>query len=123
MILFVFEGKRREKELFLTLEKLFLKQQSESILHCYEGNIYDFYQKLSQGGSLSSSEAELDFVTVLQNRAKERKDTKNEILGKDRYLFSQIYLFFDYDPQHREKNKSERDLHWRIKAMLEFFDD
>lgn len=45
MILFVFEGEKREPELFRAIEKLFFKD-SQHIVCSFGNNIYELYQRL-----------------------------------------------------------------------------
>lgn len=44
MILFVFEGEKREPELFRAIEKLFFKD-SQHIVCSFGNNIYELYQR------------------------------------------------------------------------------
>ena len=68
MILFVFEGEKREPELFRAIEKLFFKD-SQHIVCSFENNIYELYQRLK---NLDDSG---DIVSVLREKYDGRTDS------------------------------------------------
>ena len=68
MILFVFEGNKREPELFRAIEKLFFKD-SQHIVCSFGNNIYELYQRLKD---LDDSG---DIVSLLRERYDGRPDS------------------------------------------------
>lgn len=113
MILFVFEGNKREPELFRTIEKLFFKD-SQHIVCSFGNNIYELYQRLKD---LDDSG---DIVSLLRERYDGRPDSpfSEESKSSD---FSEIYLIFDYDFHNR--NFSLDEMNSRISEMLDMFDN
>lgn len=93
MILFVFEGEKREPELFRAIEKLFFKD-SQHIVCSFGNNIYELYQRLK---NLDDSG---DIVSVLREKYDGRTDSpfSGDAKSSD---FSEIYLVFDYDFHNR----------------------
>lgn len=119
MILFVFEGNRREKEIFLTMEYLFFPGIKDRIIHSYGGNIYDLYCRMTDGGASEDPLYNVGLLSILKGSGNpELADVKESDI-------SETYLFFDYDLQHRSKREelTSDDLHRRLEAMLEFFDN
>ena len=45
MILFVFEGEKREKVIFNTIKQIFFKK-TQTFVYCYCCNIYSLYQEM-----------------------------------------------------------------------------
>lgn len=109
MILFIFEGARREPALYKTLNKIFLKLEDEDAIACsYGNNIYNLYKKMKEFGE------DVDIVSVM----KEYGDLETDSNSAD---FSEIYLFFDYDIQDRAA--SVKGLNRRLGKMLRYFDN
>lgn len=54
MILFVFEGEKREPELFRAIEKLFFKG-SQHIVCSFGNNIYELYQRFIWYSTMTST--------------------------------------------------------------------
>ena len=113
MILFVFEGKKREPALFKTIEKLFFKD-SQHIVCSFGNNIYELYQRLLD---LDNSG---DIVSVLREIYAGRPDSpfSENMKSSD---FSEIYLIFDYDFQNR--NISLEKMNAQLEEMLNIFSD
>ena len=113
MILFVFEGEKREPELFRAIDKLFFKD-SQHIVCSFGNNIYELYLKLR---NLDGSG---DIVSVLRERYEGRLDSpfSEEAKSSD---FSEIYLIFDYDFHNR--NISLEEMNSQISEMLDMFDN
>ena len=113
MILFVFEGEKREPELFRAIEKLFFKD-SQHIVCSFGNNIYELYLRLR---NLDNSG---DIVSVLRERYEGRQDSpfSEEARSSD---FSEIYLIFDYDFHNR--NISLKEMNSQISEMLDMFDN
>ena len=113
MILFVFEGEKREPELFRAIEKLFFKD-SQHIVCSFGNNIYELYLRLR---NLDNSG---DIVSVLRERYEGQQDSpfSEEARSSD---FSEIYLIFDYDFHNR--NISLKEMDSQISEMLDMFDN
>ena len=111
MILFVFEGHKREPELFRAIETLFFKD-SQHIVCSFGNNIYELYQQLKD---LDGSG---DMVSLLRERYDGRPDSpfSEESKSSD---FSEICLIFDYDFHNR--NISLNEMNSRISEMLDMF--
>ena len=48
MILFVFEGVKREPDLFRTIQRLYFSNREEQIVCSYNNNIYQLYKDLQE---------------------------------------------------------------------------
>ena len=48
MILFVFEGVKREPDLFRTIQRLYFANRDEQIVCSYNNNIYQLYKDLQE---------------------------------------------------------------------------
>lgn len=113
MILFVFEGKRREPDIFRTLEYLFFPK-GQTLVCSFGNNIYELYRQLKaldDGG---------DIVSILREKY---RDNPESPFGPDTKSsdFSEIFLFFDYDFQN--SNLSLEQMNQQISEMLDFFND
>lgn len=118
MILFVFEGEKREPTLFRTMLHLFFPQIKDKILCSYKNNIYNLYRKINE------TDESQDIVSVLRQKWQGEPDN----LFKDIYTtsdISEIYLFFDYDCQNQTKGKelTLQQLNQQMEELLSFFDD
>src|SRR5574344_1810342 len=89
MILFVFEGRRREPQLYKTMEYLFFRRK-DSIICSYCNNIYALYNRMN------SSDFTEDIVTVLQEELDKTPQNPLKDIA-DREDISEVFLFFDYD--------------------------
>ena len=108
MILFVFEGSVTEPKIFESLNKLYFSQEEVKIV-CCKHDLPTLYSHLIKCGydlfrSLPLKENGIDIPED------KRIDT----------LFSQIFLFFDYDFQHHGGLDYVNGM---LKNMLDFFDD
>lgn len=114
MILFIFEGKKREPLLFKTLEYLFFSKNELSLVCSFGNNIYKLYEQLSAMGD------DGDVVSILREKFKGKKENplKNFSKSSD---FAEIYLFFDYDLHN--KNISLSLINSQMKEMLSYFDN
>ena len=113
MILFVFEGKKREPDIFKTLEYLFFPK-GQSIICSFGNNIYELYRQLEDLGTAG------DIVSLLREKNKNNTDTPfGEAVNTSD--FSEVYLFFDYDFQN--KNLTLDEMNQQVSEMLERFDD
>lgn len=118
MILFVFEGKRREVEFFKTIEYLFFPNTEEIFVYSFENNIYNLYKILTATGEPQ------DIVSVL--RELNANKTDNPFTQYNRTSdFSEVYLFFDYDihNQNIDETLSIEELNKRLLELLNFFDN
>lgn len=113
MILFIFEGEKREPELFQSIETLFFKDK-QTIVCSFGNNIYELYRELSDYDGAG------DLVSILREKYKEQKYSpfSNVVSSSD---FSEIYLIFDFDFQNRNITLTE--MNRQISEMLELFDD
>jgi len=113
MILFVFEGERREVGLYQTLERLFFPKGNDNIVCSFGNNIYELYGLMSELG------CDGDIVSLLKERLAERGDvTLHGVRSSD---ISQTFLFFDYDFQNTQLTIGEANA--RVEAMLNMFND
>ena len=113
MILFVFEGKRREPDIFKTLEFLFF-QKEQSIICSFGNNIYELYRQMQELDGAG------DIVSILRELNKNNPDSPftSETKSSD---YSEIYLFFDYDFQNR--NLTLEEMNRQLSEMLDLFND
>lgn len=114
MILFVFEGKEREPQLYRALEKLFFPKETDCIVCSFGNNIYELYRQITKLGEGA------DIVSVLREQLKGREDDPLKDISTSS-VFAEIYLFFDYDLHHRYLPLSE--INRRLHEMLVMFDD
>lgn len=113
MILFVFEGKRREPNIFKTLEYLYFPK-GQTIVCSFGNNIYELYRRLSKLGDGG------DVVSLLRELNKDNPDSPFSE-GTKSSDFSEIFLFFDYDFQNRNLSLSQ--MNKQLSEMLKLFDD
>lgn len=111
MILFVFEGKKREPDIFKTLEYLYFPQ-GQTIVCSFGNNIYELYRQLSVLGEAG------DIASLLLEQNSNKPDTPF-VDGVKSSDFSEIFLFFDYDFQN--KNLTLEEMNDQIAQMLEMF--
>lgn len=113
MILFVFEGTRREPDIFRTLEFLFFPK-GQTIVCAFGNNIYELYRQLVKMDGAG------DIVSLLRDIYRENPDSpfSPEVKSSD---FSEIFLFFDYDFQN--KNLTLAQMNQQVAEMLTLFDD
>jgi hypothetical protein len=114
MILFLFEGKRREPDLFETLQKLFFPKKNDRITCSFGNNIYQLYKELREYGG------DGDLVSILKEKYSGREDNPLKDIERSSD-FSEIYLFFDYDFHNR--NLSLEELNKQVSEMLTLFND
>lgn len=114
MILCVYEGEKTEKQIFDNLRKNFFSDkdfvQVDMVGTAFCGCIYDLYKKLKT----------LDFDADIVQLLKEHLSKKNCAFLDDykRDSFSEVYLFFDFDPQRKTS-----EIEAAITEMLEVFND
>jgi hypothetical protein len=108
MILFVFEGEKGEHTIFDSIEKLFLSSEELRVVKC-GFDLPTLYSNLKKTGEDLFRSLPLKENGIIIPEGK-RSDT----------LFSQIFLFFDYDFQNR---MGVQRLNQILDEMLEFFND
>lgn len=95
MILFVFEGDKREPMLYRALESLFFPEKKDKTIVCSFGcNIYGLYRKIISLGEGA------DIVSVLREHLESREDNPLRDITISSKI-SEIYLFFDYEMHHK----------------------
>ncbi len=121
MILFVFEGEKRERQIFETIEHLFFPTLQDKIINCYSSNIYSLYNEMTNNGSITDPLFFKDIVHILKER--NQSDAVLQNISSDD--ISETYLFFDYELQHEEKGKgvTAQELNIRVKTLLNIFND
>lgn len=117
MILFVFEGDKREVNLFRTMEHVFFspEKKGEHIVCSFGNNIYALYNEMAdKSGNIYSQ----DIVALLKQRGKlEEASLTSDI--------AEIYLFFDFDIHNKSKleNISHDEMIIRLKKLLDYFNN
>lgn len=114
MILFVFEGEKREPNLFHTLERLYFPRDNGCIVCSFGNNLYDLYQELKKYGE------DGDIVAIMKEQLVDKEDNPLAEIecSSD---FAEIYLFFDYDFHH--KHLSVEEINRQVREMLSIFRD
>ena len=114
MILFVFEGNKREPQLFASIQKLFFPKENETIVCSFGNNIYELYRQLEDldGGG--------DIVSLLREKYQGKQDNPFADIESSS-VFSEVYLFFDYD--FHNVNYPLDQLNKQLEEMLEIFDN
>ena len=113
MILFIFEGNKREPDLFKTLNYLFFPK-GQTIVCSFGNNIYELYRQLNNLDDAG------DVVSLLIDKERNNPDSPFP-RGTASSDFSEVYLFFDYDFQN--KNLTLEQMNSQIAEMLDMFDD
>ena len=118
MILFVFEGVKREPMLFKTIQYLFFPNKNNQIVCSFGNNIYQLYKEIER--LKINGEDYSDIVSILKNKWKNNENNPlKDVMNSDD--FSEIYLFFDYDFQQHKLSLSE--INQQVEEMLELFDN
>ena len=126
MILFVFEGETTEPLLFSTMKHLFLPKERNDIICTYKSNIYSLYNRMSANGYFDDSRTDVSLIPLLQEQLKQNGDVNHPLLKITNWdEISEIFHFFDYDCQNKEKDKSYSltENNKRIEKMLSFFNN
>ena len=114
MILFIFEGNKREPQLFDSIQRLFFPKDNDAILCSFGNNIYELYRQLEELGG------DGDVVSILREKYYNKEDNPFERITASSD-FSEIYLFFDYDFHNQNYPLSE--LNRQLEEMLRLFDN
>lgn len=113
MILFVFEGTRREPYIFGALKRLYWSEE-ETVITAYGCNIYALYNEMQDIGDGA------DIVDILRLKYKDSKE--NPFDGIERSdVFSEKYLIFDYD--FHDVSQQVESLNAKLEAMLQYFNE
>lgn len=123
MILFIFEGTKREPALYKTMEHLFFPKDSQRIICSFGNNIYNLYKKMRPADS-DETDFTKDVVSVLKETLKDKPE--NPLKDIERVSdISEVYLFFDYDGHNQNKDKTltQDELNKQLQELLSFFDD
>jgi len=114
MILFVFEGKKREPDLFRTIQRLYFSEKREQLVCSYNNNIYQLYKDLQEYGG------DGDVVSLLMEKFDGEKDNPLRSINASSDI-SEVYLFFDYD--FHNKNLPLDEINRQVCEMLSMFDN
>ena len=74
MILFVFEGVKREPDLFRTIQRLYFANKDEQIVCSYNNNIYQLYKDLQE------YDGDGDIVSLLMEKFAGQAEIRSRIL-------------------------------------------
>ena len=88
--LFVFEGEKREKDYFKSLQRAFFAGEDKHILVSFKNDIYELYQQLANDEDLDPFELIRELNPIAQQQ--------EELASLRRDQVGQIYLFFDMEP-------------------------
>ena len=108
MILFVFEGVKREPALFQYLKTIY--RIEGEVICTYQSSLHSLYKEMR--------EFDLDLVMLLREHLHKNNDHTLDKYDQSSQ-FSEVYLFFDYD-FHDKKIELEQ-LNAEIREMLDFF--
>ena len=123
MILFIFEGGRREPALYKTMKYLFLSNFLQNdIIVSYCNNIYSLYQKMRE---LDVFGGAADIVSVLKQLTSNQNQNDELSKIKIRDEISEIYLFFDYDLKKQDNfnRLSVKEQNDQIRELLAYFNN
>ena len=83
MILFIFEGNKREPQLFSSMQKLFFPKGNEAIICSFGNNIYELYRKMQEMDGVG------DVVSILREKSKDKEDNpfKDVVSSSRRFIF------------------------------------
>jgi len=105
-ILFVFEGEKREPQIFESLKRYYFSAGTSAILiAAYCSNIYSLYHQLD-------NDPDLDLFPLLKGKPK-----NSGLSGISRDEISETYLFFDHDGHDGAAS------HGKLDTMLFLFDE
>lgn len=116
MILFVFEGERREPTIFRTINSLYFQHKEQSIVCSFGNNICKLY------GAMKALDGDGDIVALMSEILKNKPG--NPLTGYNKASdFSEVYLFFDYDLHDDATHMTIDEKNSVLRDMLAFFDD
>ena len=114
MKLFVFEGEKREPDIFRALQTLFFAEEKEMFACSYGNNIYQLYRELREYDHFG------DVVALLKAKVAGRAGNDLKEINNVSDV-SEVYLFFDYDPQN--KNLTIAEMNSQLADMLAMFNN
>lgn len=114
-IAIVYEGEKTEKALLQNMKEIFFDQHAETIIFSAPacGNIYMIWKELVD------NEFEVDVIDIIRGMNEKTKEILREFSARD---FSEVYLFFDFDPQNDNLPRIYKDTDV-IQDLLETFDN
>lgn len=116
MILFVFEGERREPIIFKTINSLYFQRKEQSIVCSFGNNIYKLYSEMK------ALDGDGDIVALMSEILKNKPS--NPLTGYNKASdFSEVYMFFDYDLHDNATRMTYDEKNNILREMLAFFDD
>lgn len=116
MILFVFEGERREPIIFTTINFLYFQHKEQSIVCSFGNNIYKLYSEMK------ALDGDGDIVALMSEILKNKPS--NPLTGHNKASdFSEVYLFFDYDLHDDAIHMTIDEKNNVLREMLAFFND
>ncbi len=110
MILFVFEGEKREPRIFNSLRQLYFKAES-IVCFTFGTSFHSLFKQLKEN--------DWDLFYILRQTYRQRNDKTLE--GYLESSFSEIYLFFDYDFHISDKQIRLSKWNNELDEMLSFF--
>ncbi|WP_455513504.1 hypothetical protein [Porphyromonas sp.] len=128
MILFVFEGEKREPRLLKDIESCF--DLGKKRIRCsYRNQIQSLYSKLKELRLAGIEGGGVDLVALLKQLHKKRKKGEGDEEDEEDEIFtiessddvSEVYLFFDLDLQDDTYPLEDQLKH--VADLLEYFDD
>lgn len=124
MILFIFEGEKREPKILETIKTLFFPEDSEeTIIVSYCNNIYHLYSKLAEANTFNNNEIDIESVIQFLREDLLKRHISDAPIQQIEYIdeISQVFLFFDYDGHN--SNYTNEELNNQLCSMLQFFDN
>lgn len=124
MILFVFEGRTQEPEIYKTLERLFFSEESdERIFVSYCSNIYNFYKTIKSYDLFDNDDSSLPLL--IKEEMRQHPDLNPRAPDFNADDISQIFLFFDYDIQdsNAKIGIQTKEYNSKVQEMLDYFYD
>lgn len=113
MILFIFEGHKREIKFFNVLKRLYWGEE-ETVVSVFDCNIDALYHAMIKLGDGA------DIVEFMMDKYNGSADNPFEGITRSD-SFSEIYLLFDYD--FHDMSRSAETLNCQLRYLLEFFND
>lgn len=113
MILFIFEGKRREVRFYNALKRVYWGKE-EIIVSVFDCNIDALYHDMEDLGEGA------DVVELMMGRYRGKKNNPFEGISSSD-SFSEIYLVFDYD--FHDITRTPEQMNEQLKYLLAFFNE
>lgn len=113
MILFIFEGKKRELRFYNALKRIYWGEE-EIIVSVFDCNIDALYHEMEDLGEGA------DVVELMMGKYRGKKDNPFEGISTSD-AFSEIYLVFDYD--FHDFSRSPEQMNAQLKILLAYFNE